>query len=56
MRLGRHEGYGLGQDFGARWLTAIEAVTPEAVQALARRWFDREPTCAYVVPRGAPDF
>jgi len=56
MRLGRHEAYGLGQDFGARWLTAIEAVTPEAIQALARRWFDREPTCAYVVPRGAPTF
>lgn len=56
MRLGRHEAYGLGQDFGDRWLAAIEAVTPEAIQALARRWFDREPTRAFVVPRGAPDF
>jgi predicted Zn-dependent peptidase len=56
MRLGRHEAYGLGQDFGDRWLAAIEAVTPEAIQALARRWFDREPTCAYVVPRGSPAF
>jgi zinc protease len=56
MRLGRHEAYGLGQDFGDRWLAAIEAVTPEAILALARRWFDREPTSAYVVPRGAPAF
>ncbi|HET9334262.1 MAG TPA: pitrilysin family protein [Gemmatimonadota bacterium] len=56
MRLGRHEAYGLGQDFGDRWLAAIEAVTPEAIQALARRWFDREPTRAFVVPRSAPAF
>ncbi len=56
MRLGRHEAYGLGQDFGDRWLAAIEAVTPEAILALARRWFDREPTSAYVVPRGVPAF
>jgi predicted Zn-dependent peptidase len=56
MRLGRHEAYGLGQDFGDRWLAAIEAVTPEAILALARRWFDREATAAYVVPRGAPAF
>ncbi|HEY7471772.1 MAG TPA: pitrilysin family protein [Gemmatimonadota bacterium] len=56
MRLGRHEAYALGQDFGDRWLAAIEAVTPEAIRALARRWLDREPTRAYVVPRGAPAF
>ena len=56
MRLGRHEAYCLGQDFGDRWLAAIEAVTPEAIRALARRWLDREPTRAYVVPRGAPAF
>jgi len=56
MRLGRHEAYGLGQDFGDRWLAAIEAVTPEAVQALGRRWLDREPTRACVVPRGTPAF
>ena len=56
MRLGRHEAYGLGQDFGDRWLAAIEAVTPEAIRALARRWLDREPARAYVVPRGAPVF
>ena len=56
MRLGRHEAYGLGQDFGDRWLAAIEAVTPEAILALARRWFDRPATAAYVVPRGAPAF
>jgi len=56
MRLGRHEAYGLGQDFGDRWLAAIEAVTPEAILALARRWFDRQATAAYVVPRGAPAF
>jgi zinc protease len=56
MRLGRHEAYGLGQDFGDRWLSAIEAVTPEAILALARRWFDRQATAAYVVPRGAPAF
>lgn len=54
MRLGRQEVYGLGQDFGDRWLAAIEAVTPEAIQALGRRWLDREPTRACVVPRGAP--
>ena len=40
MRLGRHEVYGLGQDFGDRWLAAVEAVTPEAILALARRWFE----------------
>ena len=56
MRLGRHEAYGLGQDFGDRWLAAIEAVTSEAILALARRWFDRQATAAYVVPRGAPAF
>ena len=55
-RLGRHEAYGLGQDFGDRWLAAIESVTPEAIQALGRRWLDREPTRACVVPRGAPAF
>lgn len=56
MRLGRHEAYGLGQDFGDRWLVAIESVTPEAIQALAGRWLDREPTRAFVVPRGVPVF
>lgn len=56
MRLGRHEAYSLGQDFGDRWLAAIEAVTPEAIRALARRWLDREPARAYVVPKGAPVF
>ena len=51
-RLGVYEAHGLGQDFGDRWLAAIEAVTPEAIQALARRWFDREPVRAFVVPTG----
>lgn len=56
MRLGRQEVYGLGQDFGDRWLAAIEAVTPEEIQALGRRWLDREPTVACVVPRGTASF
>lgn len=51
-RLGAYEAYGLGQDFGDRWLAAIEAVTPESVRAVARRWLDREPTRAAVVPVG----
>jgi zinc protease len=37
-RLGRYELYGLGQDFGDRLLERIEAVTPEAIRALAERW------------------
>ncbi|HUP01843.1 MAG TPA: pitrilysin family protein [Gemmatimonadota bacterium] len=52
VRLGLYEAYGLGQDFGDRWLTAIEAVTPERIQALGQRYFKGEPVRAYVVPRG----
>lgn len=51
-RLGTCEAYGLGQDFGDRWLAAIEAVTPERVAAVARRWFGTEPVRAVVVPVG----
>jgi predicted Zn-dependent peptidase len=52
-RMGRYESYQLGQDFGDRWLAAMESVTPEMIQAFGRRWFQREPTVAAVVPRGA---
>lgn len=54
-RLGSYEAYGLGQDFGDRWLAAIEAVTPEAIQATARRWLDTPATRAIVVPTGTPE-
>jgi predicted Zn-dependent peptidase len=50
-RLARCEAYQLGQDFGDRWLTAIESVTPEIVQAFGRRWFTRAPARAMVLPR-----
>ena len=52
-RMARYEAYALGQDFGDRWLAAIESVTPEAVRAFGRRWFTREPVRAIVVPRRA---
>jgi len=50
-RLARYEAYQLGQDFGDRWLAAIESVTPEAIQAFGRRWFTREPARAAILPR-----
>lgn len=52
-RLGQYEAYGLGQDFGDRWLTAAGAVTPEAIGAFARRRFMGEATRSVVVPVGA---
>lgn len=52
-RMARSEAYQLGQDFGDRWLAAIDTVTPEAVQAFGRRWFRREPVRAMIVPRRA---
>lgn len=55
-RLGSYEVYGLGQDFGDRWLAAIEAVTPEAIRAAAERWLDTPSTRAIVVPTGTPEF
>ncbi|MBW3660730.1 MAG: insulinase family protein [Gemmatimonadetes bacterium] len=55
-RLGTYETYALGQDFGDRWLAAIEAVTPERILAAAARWLDGEPTRALVVPVGTPSF
>lgn len=53
-RLGSYEAYALGQDFGDRWLAAIEAVTPESIMAAAARWFDTSPARAIVVPVGTP--
>lgn len=55
-RLGTYEAYGLGQDFGDRWLAGIEAVTPERIVECARRWFDAEPVRAVVVPVGTAGF
>jgi predicted Zn-dependent peptidase len=52
-RLGQYESYGLGQDFGDRWQAALDAVTPEALGAFARRRFAGEATRALVVPAGA---
>ncbi len=52
-RLARYEAYRLGQDFGDRWLAAMESVTPEVVQAFGRRWFQREPAVAAIVPPNA---
>lgn len=52
-RLGRYEAYGLGQDFGDRWLEAADAVTPAAIRALARRWLVGEPTRVSILPVGA---
>lgn len=53
VRLGRYEAYGLGQDFGDRWLAAIESVTPDEIRALGQRFFSGEPIRAWVVPRDA---
>lgn len=53
-RIGRYEAYGLGQDFGDRWLAAIEDVDAAAARAAAERWFTVEPTRAWVVPTGTP--
>lgn len=53
VRLGCYEAYGLGQDFGDRWLAAIESVTPERIQSLGRRLFTAEPVRVSVVPRKA---
>ena len=50
-RIARYEAYGLGQDFGDRWLAAVESVTPEIVQSFGRRWFTRPPARAMIVPR-----
>lgn len=52
-RLARYEVDGLGQDFGDRWLAAIEEVTAEQIQDFATRYFSREPTRAWIVPGGA---
>ena len=52
-RLARYEVDGLGHDYGDRWLAAIEEVSADDVQALARRCFTVEPTRARVVPRGS---
>lgn len=52
-RLGRYEAFGLGRDFGVRWLAALETVGPEEVRATARRWLDGPPTRTAVVPPGA---
>lgn len=51
-RLGTYEAYALGQDFGDRWLAAVESVTPGAVQGFAGRYFAGEPTRAFVLPAG----
>jgi len=52
-RLGRYEAFGLGHDFGVRWLAALDAVGPEEVRATARRWLDGPPTRAAIVPPDA---
>lgn len=52
-RLGRLEAYGLGHDFSERWLTAIDAISPEAIRDLARRMTSLEATRALVVPEPA---
>jgi predicted Zn-dependent peptidase len=52
-RLARYEVDGLGQDYGDRWLAAIEVVSSDQVRAVARRYFTGEPTRAWVLPRGA---
>ncbi|MGH7572290.1 MAG: M16 family metallopeptidase [Gemmatimonadota bacterium] len=52
-RLARYEVDGLGQDFGDRWLAALQDVTADQVRAVARKHFTGEPTRAWVLPRGA---
>lgn len=52
-RLARYEVDGLGQDYGDRWLAALEEVTVEQVRDIARRYFTGEPTRAWILPRGA---
>jgi zinc protease len=54
-RIARYEAYRLGQDFGERWLTAIESITPAVVRSFGRRWFTREPVRAMIVPRKRSD-
>ncbi len=52
-RLARYEVDGLGQDFGDRWLAALEEVTVDQILDVARRHFTAKPTRAWVVRGGA---
>lgn len=52
-RLARYEVDGLGQDYGDRWLAALEEVTAEQVRHIARRYFTGEPARAWILPGGA---
>jgi predicted Zn-dependent peptidase len=55
-RLARYEAYGLGKDFGDRWLDAIDRVTAQDVMELGRRYFTVEPARAIIVPRNSSEF
>lgn len=50
-RLGRYEVHGLGQDFGDRWMTALESIDPTDVSTFAKRYFERSATRALIVPK-----
>jgi zinc protease len=55
-RLAAYEVYGLGHDFGDKWVAEIQSVTAEQVRAVARRWLTGSPTCAWIVRTGTPEF
>lgn len=55
-RLAAYEVYGLGHDFGDKWVAEVQSVTAEQVCAVAKRWLTGAPTCAWVVRTGTPEF
>lgn len=55
-RLAAYEVYGLGHDFGDKWMAEVQSVTAEQVRAVVERWLTGSPTCAWVVRTGTPEF
>ncbi len=55
-RLAAYEVYGLGHDFGDKWMAEVQAVTAAQVRAVVERWLTGSPTCAWVVRTGTPEF
>jgi predicted Zn-dependent peptidase len=55
-RLTAYEVYGLGHDFGDKWVAGVQSVTAEQVRAVAERWLTGSPTSAWVVRTGTPEF
>ncbi len=53
MEMGLNETYGLGQDFGSRYIAALAKITPAEVQAAARKYIQPEHYCLVSVGAGA---